>query len=352
MENQWSAEKINGNFRLALPLMSKQGIPITPDNYSVWYKYVSGLDSELCKRIDTLLKSGATFSPKTNNELYRQFCTEKGEAELGKIRQDLHLALTTLHQQLVELSGHAEEYESFVSDSVNLLSESSSLEDITNVVREIISKTKTLGEFGKTLKHKVNETTEALEVLKKDLEQIKTEASLDFLTGVPNRKAFNDALAKTVGETSGDGREVSLLLIDIDHFKNFNDTYGHLTGDEVLKFVAKKIKEIVRGRDFVARFGGEEFAVLLPHTSLTGAESVAENVRSFFAQALLKANASSRDLGTLTVSIGVARYRPGESSEQFFNRCDQALYAAKKTGRNRAVSERDSVIYSRFSPSL
>jgi diguanylate cyclase len=128
-------------------------------------------------------------------------------------------------------------------------------------------------------------------------------------------------------------------MIDIDHFKRFNDEHGHLIGDEVLRFVAKRIKELVRGRDFLARFGGEEFALLLPETPIAGASVVAESIRNFFAQATLKAVATSKKLGKITVSLGVACYQSGEQTEEFINRSDQALYFAKNNGRNRVATE-------------
>jgi len=339
MDDQWSAERIQGYVRLVLPLMSRHGIPVTPENYSLWYKYISGADSKLSKEIETMLRNGDPFSPETNETLYGKFCKEKENDELRRIRGDLHQVLITLIKQVLELSGHAEEYESSVSDSVAMLSENTSLQDIRDVVNEIINKTKTLGEFNRTLQHQLKETKKTLEVLRKDFEQVKTEVLVDFLTGLANRKAFDETLTVQTEEALAASGDLSLLIIDIDHFKRFNDTYGHLTGDEVLKFVAKKLKETVRGRDFVARFGGEEFAVLLPRTSLAGAETVAESIRSFFAQAALKTNSSSRYLGILTVSIGVASYHSGESPEKFVSRCDQALYSAKKAGRNRVVRE-------------
>ena len=132
-----------------------------------------------------------------------------------------------------------------------------------------------------------------------------------------------------------------LLLIDIDDFKRFNDEFGHLVGDEVLRFVAKKIKETVKGRDFLARFGGEEFAVILPQTSLAGAASVAENIRSFFETMPLRTSATAKEIGVITVSIGVARFRPEESSEELIRRTDKALYAAKSAGRNHVVTVSD-----------
>lgn len=337
MDDRWSAERIGSYARGALRLMIKQDIPLTPENYTTWFKYASGADSQLTKKIDTLLTNGVPFTPEANEELYHQFFIEKNDYELRRIGGDLHLALVTLIKQVTELSGHTQEYESFVSDSVNLLSECASLEDIRNITKEITNKTKTLAEFSKALQDELKETTKSLEVLKKDFEQVKTEIFVDFLTGLANRKAFDEALTTNMGGAMAESTDLSLLLIDIDRFKKFNDQYGHLVGDEVLKYVAKRIKEIIRGGDLVARFGGEEFAVLLPRTSLAGAEAVAENIRSFFAHASLKTASSSKRLGTLTVSIGVTSYRQGESSETFVSRCDQALYSSKKAGRNQVT---------------
>ena len=331
-----------GYVRLALPLMSQYNIPVTPQNYTVWYRYVSGADAELAGVIDELLKSETPFSDETNEALYKRCCRDKDEGELRKIRDDLRNILLTILKEVTELTGQSEEYESFVTRSVDTLTEDASAEEIRTVIGQIIEKTKALGSFGKNIRRKLNETTEALQALREDFERVKTEASADFLTGLANRKAFHDALTEQMDEAISQQKELSLLLVDIDHFKQFNDEYGHLIGDEVLKLVAKKIKEIVRGRDFLARFGGEEFAVILPQTPLEGAQVVAESINRLFAQTTLKAVHTSTTLGKVTVSVGVARYRPGEPPDNLINRADRALYRAKRTGRNRVVTERDS----------
>ena len=248
--------------------------------------------------------------------------------------------MRTILGEVTDLAGQTEGYESFLSNSVSvMLRDDASMEAVRDVITEIIDKTKALGQFGKTIRNKLQETTEALETLKKDFEQVKTEASLDFLTGASNRKAFESTLGDYIRESEALNDSLSLLLIDIDDFKIFNDEFGHLVGDEVLRFVAKKIKAMVRGRDFLARFGGEEFAVLLPQTPLSGAAVVAETIRSYFARTTLEAKSTSRRLGTVTVSIGAAVYRRAESPEEFVHRADNALYAAKKGGKNRTATE-------------
>lgn len=341
MDNSGIIKTAYEYFRLALPLMSEHNIPVTPKNYSVWYKYVSGIDSELRKTMDTMLDKGETFSEETNASLYGHFCAEKDENHLKDLRDDLQQVLATILKEVTELTGQTEKYESFISGSVRILSDNPSPGEVKNIVKTIIDETKTLGSYGKTVQTKLVETTDVLETLKRDFEQAKTEALVDFLTGIPNRKAFDQALTEWIAEATSDTESLSLLLIDIDHFKRFNDEFGHLIGDYVLKFVVKKIRELVKGRDFLARFGGEEFAVILPQTPLIGAQTVAENIRSYFAQAKLKEIATLKSLGKISVSIGIACYRVGESPETFISRSDRALYCAKNAGRNRVATESD-----------
>jgi diguanylate cyclase len=181
---------------------------------------------------------------------------------------------------------------------------------------------------------RLNETTKTLQVLQQEFQQTKNELLVDFLTGVLNRKGFDESLAKFISEATDN---LCLLIIDIDHFKKFNDKYGHIVGDDVLQIVAKNIGKDVRGNDLIARVGGEEFAVILPKTPLLGAVTVAENVRASIAR--LKLERKSETLETITVSIGAAQYQPGESLKDFVNRADDALYFSKNEGRNRVTSE-------------
>ena len=325
--------------RRALPLMSKHNIPITPRNYSVWYKYITFSDIELNRIIDETLKEGGSFSKEFNETLFQRFCAEKDENDLRKIKEDLRQVLVLMFSQISELTGHTDEYQQTVTDSVNMLSSLDSLEEIRKVVLEIVDKTKTLGQFGKSFSKQLKEATQALEELKKDFEQVKTEATIDPLTGVANRKLFDETLASLTEEATHQNSPLTLLLIDIDHFKRFNDEHGHLIGDEVLKFVAKKIKDLIKGGDLVARFGGEEFSVILPRTGLETARIVAEHIRSFFAKTSLKTKTTSMILGNITVSIGISSLRAGEPLDDLIRRADQSLYQAKNAGRNRIVDE-------------
>jgi diguanylate cyclase len=130
-------------------------------------------------------------------------------------------------------------------------------------------------------------------------------------------------------------------MTGIDHFKTFDDTYGHLTGDQVLRLVALSVKQNVKGQDMAARYGGEEFAIILPNTVLRSAVTVAEHIRRAVMSKELMKRSTGEHLGRITISIGVAMLRPGDTAQSLIGRADACLYAAKRAGRNRVICETD-----------
>jgi diguanylate cyclase len=160
----------------------------------------------------------------------------------------------------------------------------------------------------------------------------------DALTGIANRKHFDQALRAAATEAMEGGTPLSLAIIDIDHFKKFNDTYGHVMGDHALRLVARTLTDCIHRRDTAARFGGEEFAIVMPGTSGPAAAVLAERIRVSLASKRVIKRLTNETLGTITLSLGVATYEPGEPLRRLIQRADSALYLAKRTGRNRAVS--------------
>jgi diguanylate cyclase len=165
-----------------------------------------------------------------------------------------------------------------------------------------------------------------------DITQLNKLATQDVLTQVANRFKFDQVLEHSIALSQRYGRPLSIMIIDIDHFKAVNDTYGHLIGDEVLKKLAKILSDEIRKSDVIARWGGEEFVVLLPDSDLSSAVKLAENLRVKVAQS------DFTPVKNMTCSIGVVRWNDGDIPDQLLKRVDDKLYTAKKSGRNRVIS--------------
>ena len=170
--------------------------------------------------------------------------------------------------------------------------------------------------------------------MRESLDTIRYESLTDDLTTLANRKHFDRSLEQAMEEAEESGEPLCLLMTDIDHFKKFNDTFGHQTGDQVLRLVAMAVKQNVKGQDIPCRYGGEEFGVILPRTNLKQSIAVAESIRkAVMAKELIK-RSTGENLGRVTISIGCSTYAPGDTAQDLIERADQCLYAAKRGGRN------------------
>ncbi|POF38739.1 hypothetical protein B0D71_29525 [Pseudomonas laurylsulfativorans] len=164
------------------------------------------------------------------------------------------------------------------------------------------------------------------------LEEQRQKALVDPLTGLPNRAAWSERLDHEVKQWQQHGNTLLLAMLDLDHFKRINDNYGHLAGDKVLKIIASVLRKRLRGTDFIARFGGEEFVLLMPSTVPSAGLKLLESLRASIEACPFHFKGEPV---TITVSIGMSAFRPGEHSDQVLKRADQALYRAKNAGRNR-----------------
>jgi diguanylate cyclase len=164
------------------------------------------------------------------------------------------------------------------------------------------------------------------------LEEQRQKALIDTLTGLPNRAAWNERLDQEVGLLQKNRSSLLLGILDLDHFKRINDGYGHLAGDKVLKIIASQLEKRLRPSDFLARFGGEEFVLLLPHTQMADGLALLERLRATIEQCPFHFKGEPV---TVTVSMGITLFKPGERSDLVLKRADQALYRAKDQGRNR-----------------
>jgi diguanylate cyclase len=203
----------------------------------------------------------------------------------------------------------------------------------------LLDETRRMRRANHLLEQQLSASRDDIAALQRDLDEIRRDSMLDPLTKIYNRKYFDEGLQHAMAQAETDGTALGLLLLDIDRFKMFNDTWGHQTGDQVLRLVAMTLKSNIKGKDIAARYGGEEFAAILPETDLSGALIVADNVRRAVQSKELLRRSTNEKLGRITASIGVASYRKGDTIASLVERADRCLYAAKRSGRNRICSE-------------
>jgi diguanylate cyclase len=207
------------------------------------------------------------------------------------------------------------------------------------IVESLVRATRDVEVANDTLQKRLNDSRQEIKALEKNLAVVRSESLTDPLTTLANRKFLNNALHRLMLEAETRATPLSVVLTDIDHFKTFNDSYGHLTGDQVLRLVAATVKQEIKGQDIAARYGGEEFAILLPRTALAAAVTVADHIRGSVMRKELIRRSTGESLGRVTISLGVASWRRGDTISSLMERADACLYAAKRGGRNCVIAE-------------
>ena len=223
-------------------------------------------------------------------------------------------------------------YETHLADYIENLESSDSLDEILAIKDHIIEETKTFKDKAVKLKMELESSRQTVIDMSRELEQTKSKALIDPLTKVLNRNAYDIRIIQMIREYKRYKDPISLILVDIDHFKKFNDKHGHRSGDRILHSVATSIQEPIRSSDLVFRYGGEEFAVLLNRASLGKAQKIAEKIRKHVEKEYYIDHSKKLKV---TISMGVTRVKEEDTEETLFKRVDQALYRAKSKGRNR-----------------
>src|SRR5689334_9018648 len=242
---------------------------------------------------------------------------------------------------LTDALGVSASYDASLSGASEQLSSAKDGEQVKAIVDSLMKSTREMRETNKALEDRLSLSKTEISNLQHSLEAIRAESLTDPLTGLGNRKYFDRSIEAAVQGALESGEPLSLLMFDIDHFKSFNDSYGHLTGDQVLRLVGMSLKQTIKGQDITARYGGEEFAVVLPNTALRQALTVADHIRRAVMSKELKKKSTGEILGRVTISVGVSMLKQGDDTDSLIERADACLYAAKRNGRNRVICEVD-----------
>jgi len=324
----------------ALPLMALHGVKPTPKNYAVWYVYVAGGQKELVHEINTIIKERMAFTGDINEYLYTKYISENNSQIVRQTTQGAHKLLADILMSINNFTGETEKHQQSLDAHITGLDDMNNDSSLRAIAEQIIGSVASLKQSGGQLNDRLEDSRKEINVLRQNLAKVTTESERDFLTGVYNRKALDQKLERAITGIGHEKVPLCLVMLDIDHFKHFNDTHGHLIGDEVLKIVAKTLTDCVKGMDIVARYGGEEFCVLLPNTPLGGAMIVAETIRKAIAMKELKRRDNGETYGKITVSAGVSMHRPEcDTIPTLLKRADDALYRSKNSGRNCVTQE-------------
>lgn len=336
-----SIEESGNYLRIVLQHISRYKLPYNPITYALWYEYATGRNQQLMEEIQALEKENTEITYPIILALFREHVadsqfllaeTKGGEFQtiLTEMIRQLGNSYHKIGNQGLTLEGYAQK-----------LGHTPSAELVATIAKNIVQGTKSIVTDSQALKKQMETTASEIISLKEQLEGIKQAAKTDMLTGLLNRRGFDEAMAVAMGNCVRHCQPLSLILADIDHFKRVNDTHGHLIGDNVLKILSRLLKKQIKGKDIVARFGGEEFIIILPETQLNGAFAVAEQIRKTLEEIRWTTRESGKAIGTITISLGVAQYKEAETVESLIARSDNALYSAKKAGRNRTMTEMD-----------
>ena len=318
-------------------LMVQHGVAPTPANFAVWFSYSRGVVPELKRTIDILIAGNKRFDSTTNRQLFSTYlATNSPGADVNEIPDQLNAVMTEAKRYVTAAIADNRTQIQAIGD---VAEKAENGIDPRSLVECLVNELGKAATRASRLEINLSETSRELDTIRESLSKAEQRANTDTLTGLPNRRALDEFLRISQIAAMESGEPLSLLMMDIDHFKQFNDRFGHGVGDQVLRLMANVLKERLRENDLPARYGGEELIAVLPGAALAVCEAAAERIRRSVSECRITRRSTGEQLPTITVSVGVAEFRPGESMTELIERCDGALYLAKRTGRNRVVTE-------------
>lgn len=326
------------NLKKAVPLMMKYQVPTTPLNYALWYSYVANEIPELNIKLDNLIADHKVCPPVQAESLYREFVADKTESATWELRESIEKMLIQLEHSLSDTHSDTTEFQQKVDRTFATINradeEAWSVDEVMGLLKKLETDSKEIHRSTAFFSDSLAAAKGKIASLQKALEKSQKQALYDSLTGLLNRHAFDEELSLFLNK---ENQGLCLIMADIDYFKKFNDQWGHLLGDQVLKAVGRKLLDCMRNGATAYRFGGEEFVILLPQSNLRIARQFAESLRKTIEKIRLKDKRTTRMIDNITASFGVAEFTEGDSITSLIARADQFLYDAKRLGRNRVL---------------
>jgi diguanylate cyclase len=322
----------------AMDLLKRGQIPPYPQFYELLYTYATGVNPSLNQRVNQIFRDGAA-SAELAERLYNEFLKSQDANErISTVSERMATRIEAVHDAIDTAMATANAYSGSLQAASGDLGSDVGETALRAMAQRLLGETRRMQDANHQLEEKLEASRDDIAALQRDLDEVRRESMLDPLTKIFNRKSFDEGMLKAFADAEL-GTSFCLMLLDIDHFKRFNDTWGHQTGDQVLRLVAMTLKSNIKGQDMAARYGGEEFAAILPETDIEGALIVADNIRKAIQAKELLKRSTNEKLGRITASFGVAMFKAGDTPSSLIERADRCLYAAKHAGRNRVCSE-------------
>jgi diguanylate cyclase len=314
----------------------------TPRNFEIWYAYASNEYPSLNLVINDMLARRVGMVDATIDDLGSRYVSpgdikERIDTVGSRVARKISQVVATIDSSIGTASASSEDL-SQVRDSLAAIQHR---EALRAVVERMVRAASGMQSDQHRLETQFDESKSEINQLREGLQRVMVASLTDPLTGLSNRKSLQQSLQKMMAASAASGEPVSIMMGDFDHFKAFNDSWGHLTGDQVLRLVAKTMRQNIKASDIVARYGGEEFAVAMLDKPVHAAYAMADHIRRTIMSREIVNRATGQDLGRVTISFGVAGARTDDSIDSLIARADACLYAAKRNGRNRVICEAD-----------
>jgi diguanylate cyclase len=301
--------------------------------------YASNRNSALAHEIDRQIAIGDPFTEATCEALAAAFLPKvKLNEQIRDAGDQLSRELDTVSKAIRAAQESSQAYGATLADATSELALTPDSKALSQLVNGLSDATRQVEEENKVLQKQLKESTKEVHQLRDHLAQVRRDATTDALTNLANRKAFDTELRRAHEASERSGETMTLAVIDIDHFKRFNDTWGHQTGDQVLRYVASVLARVGIAPRFAARYGGEEFALIFPGEGAADVQAMLDEVLKEIASRSLRRRSTNEELGAITVSAGVAELKNKETAHALLERADAALYASKRAGRNRVTN--------------
>ncbi len=327
--------------RLVFPLMTRLGIPMNPVNYALWYEYHLGRCEELVSVLDKIVSEEQVYEAEQARALFLRYVATPGVEALGRIESEVCRLLADVVQVVIDAGLDLGKYSNLLQSCNSRLDTADDLRAIRGLVSTLKADTHDMADSSRHAAGALKARADEIDALRAELDRVRLEAVRDPLTGLSNRRAFDERLVESLDDSLQQLKKICLLMVDIDHFKKINDEHGHQIGDKILQYVASVLTKNFKGKDLVARFGGDEFAVIVENAPVAGVKKIAETIREQISESTLKRTDTGEPLGSVTVSIGYDCVKPDDSPDNVLKRADKALYSAKQNGRNRVELYRD-----------